>query len=59
VTRVTIHPRALAVTIPPLLLLWLATDLRWTLALAAATVAFDVLSFGGVTGIGTGRRHHR
>ncbi len=51
---VTFHPRALVVTAGTSLLLWLATDMRWVMALGAATVLFDVLSFAGV--FGTRRR---
>jgi hypothetical protein len=49
----TFHPRALLITASLLVLLWLATDLHWAIALGAATVVFDVLAFGVV---GTSRR---
>jgi hypothetical protein len=52
--RVAFNPRALLITVPFALLLWSATDLRSTMALAMAVVVYDVLSFAGV--FGTGRR---
>jgi hypothetical protein len=44
---VTVHPRALLGAAAVLLLAWLAVDVRWLAATAAATVLFDVLSFRG------------
>ena len=52
-TRFTFYPGALLlVSVPLALLLWAATDLRWTMALGMAVVVYDVLSFGGVFAIG-------
>jgi hypothetical protein len=50
VTQVAFHPRALALTLPLLLLLWSAVDLRWCIALGTAVVVYDLLSFAGVYG---------
>jgi hypothetical protein len=52
VTQFTFHPRALLlVSVPLVLLLWSATDVRWPMALGMAVVVYDVLSFAGVFGI--------
>jgi hypothetical protein len=48
--QLTFHPRALLVMAPLVLLLWLATDLRWVMALGAANLVFNILSFTGVFG---------
>ena len=48
----TFHPRALLVAVPLILMLWAAADLRWGIALAAAVVVYDVLSFAGAFGAG-------
>jgi hypothetical protein len=49
---VTFHPRALLAALPLAALLWAAIDLRWAVALGAAVVVYDVLSFAGVSGAG-------
>ena len=50
--QVAFHPRALLVTVPLLLLLWSAVDLRWAIAVGMAGLVFDWLSFAGVLGPG-------
>jgi hypothetical protein len=55
---VTFHPRALLVTAALILLLWLATEMRWLVAVAAATVVLDILSFAGVVAL-TQRQNYR
>jgi len=50
----TFHPKALLVTVSVAVLLFLATDVRWGIAAAAATVVLDWFSFAGV--LGTHRR---
>jgi hypothetical protein len=59
VTRVSFHPRALLLTLPLVLLLWAATDLRWTIAVGLAGLVYDVLSFAGVFGAPIARQARR
>jgi hypothetical protein len=49
---VTIHLRPLLVAAAMVFLLWLALGVRWAGAIAAATVALDVLSFANAIRIG-------
>ena len=50
----TVHPKGLPVTAGFVLMLFLATDVRWGMAVVVATVVLDWLSFAGV--LGTRRR---
>jgi hypothetical protein len=52
----TLHPRGLLVAASLLLLLWLAVDVRWALAVAAAIVVYDTLAFAGALGVPRLRR---
>jgi len=59
VTRVTFRPRALLLTIPLVLLLWTAADLRWGAGLGMAVVVFGVLGFGGALGVSRDQEDRR